>query len=69
MEWAMEHAKAGGFSRVSANVWKDNLAARALFEKHGFRLQTAIEVPEHVGLSHVGGSLLYVAAEPYVRVI
>jgi GNAT superfamily N-acetyltransferase len=61
--------EAGGFSRVSANVWKDNLAARALFEKHGFRLQTAIEVPEHVGLSHVGGSLLYVAAEPYVRVI
>ena len=69
MDWAMEQAKAGGFSRVSANVWADNLAARALFEKQGFRLLTAIEVPEHVGLSHVGGSLLYVATEPYVRVI
>jgi ribosomal protein S18 acetylase RimI-like enzyme len=69
LDWAMEQAKAGGFSRVSANVWADNLAARALFEKQSFRLQTAIEVPEHVGLSHVGGSLLYVAAAPYVRVI
>jgi ribosomal protein S18 acetylase RimI-like enzyme len=69
MEWAMEQAKAGGFPRVSANVWADNLAARALFEKHGFRLQTAIEVPEHAGFSHVGGSLLYVATAPYVRVI
>jgi RimJ/RimL family protein N-acetyltransferase len=65
----MGQAKAGGFSRVSANVWADNLAARALFEKQGFRLQTAIEVAEHVGLSHVGGSLLYLAAAPYVRVI
>jgi ribosomal protein S18 acetylase RimI-like enzyme len=69
MEWAMEQAKAGGFSRISANVWADNLAARALFESQGFRLQTAIEVPEQVGFSHVGGSLLYVAAAAYVRVI
>jgi ribosomal protein S18 acetylase RimI-like enzyme len=69
LNWAMGQAKAGGFSRVSANVWADNLAARALFEKQGFRLQTAIEVAEHVGLSHVGGSLLYEAAAPYVRVI
>jgi ribosomal protein S18 acetylase RimI-like enzyme len=69
MEWAMEQAKAGGFSRVSANVWADNLAARALFENQSFRLQTAIEVPEQVGFSHVGGSLLYVAAAAYVRVI
>ena len=67
MEWAMEQARAGGFPRVSANVWADNLPARALFEKQGFRLQTAIEVPEHVGFSHVGGSLLYVAAAAYVR--
>jgi ribosomal protein S18 acetylase RimI-like enzyme len=69
MEWAMEQAEAGAFARVSANVWADNVAGRSLCEKQGFRLQEEIEVPEHAGLSHVGGSLLYVATAPYVRVI
>jgi len=56
MEWAMEQAKAGGFSGSVQMYGADNLAARALFEKQGFRPQTAIEVPEHVGLSHVGAA-------------
>jgi ribosomal protein S18 acetylase RimI-like enzyme len=60
MEWAFEQARAAGFSRLSANVWQDNLAARALFEKHGFRVQAEISVPEHPGFSHTGGSLLMV---------
>jgi ribosomal protein S18 acetylase RimI-like enzyme len=60
LEWAIEQAGAGGFDRVSANVWADNLAARGLFEGRGFRTQTRVEVPEHAGLSHVGGSLLMV---------
>jgi GNAT superfamily N-acetyltransferase len=60
LEWAIEQAKAGGFARLSANVWADNVAARGLFESSGFALQNRIEVPEHAGLSHVGGSLLYV---------
>jgi GNAT superfamily N-acetyltransferase len=59
LEWAMEQAEAGGFARLSANVWADNVAARGLFESRGFALQKRIEVPEHAGLSHVGGSLLY----------
>ena len=33
VEWAIEQARAGGFARLSANVWEDNLAARALFEQ------------------------------------
>jgi ribosomal protein S18 acetylase RimI-like enzyme len=60
LAWALESAGGDGFARVSANVWSDNVAARGLFEGQGFRLQTRIEVPEHVGLSHVGGSLLMV---------
>jgi ribosomal protein S18 acetylase RimI-like enzyme len=60
LEWAIDRAKADGFTRLSANVWADNVAARGLFESHGFALQKRIEVPEHAGLSHVGGSLLYV---------
>jgi GNAT superfamily N-acetyltransferase len=59
VEWAMEQARVAGFARLSANVWADNVAARGLFESSGFRLQTQIEVPEHAGLRHVGGSLLY----------
>jgi ribosomal protein S18 acetylase RimI-like enzyme len=60
MEWAVEQAKAGGFARVSMNVWEDNAAARALCEKVGFRMQTRVEIGEHPGLSHTGGNLLMV---------
>ncbi len=60
MEWAIEQAKAGGFARLSVNVWQDNVAAHALCEQTGFRLQTRIEVPPHPALSHIGGSLLMV---------
>lgn len=56
--WAVAQGKAAGFGHLSANVWEDNLAARALFEKQGFRVQTRVEVAPHPGLSHVGGSLL-----------
>jgi ribosomal protein S18 acetylase RimI-like enzyme len=59
-EWAVEQATAAGFARLSANVWADNLAARSLCEEAGFRVKTRIEVPEHPGLHHVGGSLLMV---------
>jgi ribosomal protein S18 acetylase RimI-like enzyme len=58
MEWAIEQARAGGFARISANVWEDNVAGRGLFENQGFDLQARIQVAEHIGLSHVGGSLL-----------
>jgi ribosomal protein S18 acetylase RimI-like enzyme len=60
MEWAFEQARAAGFAKISANVWEDNLAGRGLFEDQGFSLQTRIQVAEHNGLSHVGGSLLMV---------
>jgi ribosomal protein S18 acetylase RimI-like enzyme len=60
MEWALEQAKAAGFARLTANVWEDNLPARALFEGAGFRIQARIEVPEHSELHHIGGSLLMV---------
>lgn len=60
MEWAIEQARAGSFARISANVWEDNVAGRGLFEDQGFDLQTRIQVAEHIGLSHVGGSLLMV---------
>jgi ribosomal protein S18 acetylase RimI-like enzyme len=60
LEWAIEQARAGGFARISANVWEDNVAGRGLFENQGFDLQTRIQVAKHVGLSHVGGSLLMV---------
>jgi ribosomal protein S18 acetylase RimI-like enzyme len=58
IEVAIEQARAGAFGRLSANVWADNVAARALFEKQGFGVQTQVEVPPHPGLAHVGGSLL-----------
>jgi GNAT superfamily N-acetyltransferase len=60
LEWAIEQAKTGNFPRLTANLWQDNLAARALFEKSGFRLQALIQVSEHTALNHVGGSLLMV---------
>ena len=60
MEWAIQQARAGGFARLTINVWQDNAAARALCEQAGFRPQTRIEVPPHPGLSHTGGSLLMV---------
>jgi ribosomal protein S18 acetylase RimI-like enzyme len=66
MEWAIERAKTSGFTRLTANVWQDNVAARALFEKHGFQVQTRIEVPQHPGLSHMGGSLLMVRSHTFV---
>lgn len=60
MEWAIQQARAGGFARLSMNVWQDNAAAHALCEQAGFRLGTRIEVPSHPGLGHSGGSLLMV---------
>ncbi len=66
LQWAFEQARAGGFARLSANVWADNIAARALFESQGFRLHARIEVPEHAGLTHKGGSLLYGAEVTFV---
>jgi ribosomal protein S18 acetylase RimI-like enzyme len=58
--WAVERARVSGLTRLSANVWADNVVAQALFENQGFRLQARIEVPEHTELRHVGGSLLMV---------
>ena len=58
VKWAIEQATVAGFARLSVNVWADNVAAVALFEKEGFHVRTRIEVPEHPRLSHVGGSLL-----------
>ncbi len=58
VEMAIEQARAGSFARLSANVWADNVAARALFESQGFAVQIRVEIPPHTGLAHVGGSLL-----------
>jgi ribosomal protein S18 acetylase RimI-like enzyme len=58
LERAIEQARAGGFARLTANVWADNFAACAVFEKAGFDVQTRVEVPPHPGLAHIGGSLL-----------
>jgi ribosomal protein S18 acetylase RimI-like enzyme len=58
VKWAIEQATVAGFTRLSVNVWADNVAAAALFEEEGFCVQTRIDVPEHPRLSHVGGSLL-----------
>ena len=58
VKWAIEQATVAGFARLSVNVWADNVAAVALFEKEGFHVRTRIEVLEHPRLSHVGGSLL-----------
>lgn len=60
LQWAVEQARVGGFARISLNVWEDNLAARALFEKQGFRVQTRVDIPSHPGLLHAGGSLVMV---------
>lgn len=51
-------AGAEGFARATANLWQDNLAARSLFEKCGFKINRHVDVPPTPGLSHVGGSLL-----------
>jgi ribosomal protein S18 acetylase RimI-like enzyme len=58
LERAIEQARAGGFARLTANVWADNFAACAVFEKGGFGVQTRVEVQPHPGLAHIGGSLL-----------
>ena len=58
LERAIEQARAGSFARLTANVWADNFAACAVFEKAGFDVQTRVEVPPHPGLAHIGGSLL-----------
>jgi GNAT superfamily N-acetyltransferase len=63
VQWAIEQAREGGYARLSANVWEDNLAARALFA--GFQIQERSQIPQHPGLNHVGASLLMVR---YVRV-
>jgi GNAT superfamily N-acetyltransferase len=60
IEWSVEQAKILGFARITSNVWDDNVAARSLLEKQGFRVQTRIEVAAHPELSHTGGSLLMV---------
>jgi GNAT superfamily N-acetyltransferase len=60
MAWAVQQARAGGFARLSMNVWQDNTAARALCEQAGFGLRKRIELPPHPALSHTGGSLLMV---------
>jgi ribosomal protein S18 acetylase RimI-like enzyme len=57
LEMAIEQARAGVFTRLTANVWADNLAARALFESQGFSVRTQVEVPPHPALQHFGGSL------------
>jgi ribosomal protein S18 acetylase RimI-like enzyme len=60
IEWSLEQARAREFVRITSNVWEDNLAARSLFEKLGFRVETRIDVAGHPELSHTGGSLLMV---------
>jgi ribosomal protein S18 acetylase RimI-like enzyme len=58
VEIATGQARTGGFDRLTANVWADNIAARALFEGCNFGVQAQVEVPPHHGLAHAGGSLL-----------
>jgi ribosomal protein S18 acetylase RimI-like enzyme len=60
IEWSVEQAKTRDFARITSNVWEDNVAARSLFEKQGFRVETRIDVAGHPELSHTGGSLLMV---------
>jgi ribosomal protein S18 acetylase RimI-like enzyme len=60
IEWSVEQARARAFTRITSNVWEDNVAARSLFEKQGFRVETRIDVAGHPELSHTGGSLLMV---------
>jgi ribosomal protein S18 acetylase RimI-like enzyme len=58
VQWAIEQAKLGGFPRTSANVWQDNQAAVGLFQKAGFAISTQVDLPQHPGLLHLGGSLV-----------
>jgi ribosomal protein S18 acetylase RimI-like enzyme len=60
IDWSVEQARARGFSRITSTVWEDNVAARSLFERQKFRVQTRIEVAGHPELSHTGSSLLMV---------
>jgi GNAT superfamily N-acetyltransferase len=60
VEWSVEQARARAFTRITSNVWEDNVAARSLFEKQGFRVETRIDVAGHPELSHTGSSLLMV---------
>lgn len=63
LQRAIERAREEGYHRLSANVWEDNVAARALF--NSFQIEKRSQIPEHPGLNHVGASLLMVR---YVRV-
>ena len=58
IEWSVEQARVRRFSRITSTVWEDNVAARSLFERQKFRVQTRIEVDRHPELSHTGSSLL-----------
>lgn len=60
IEWSVETARAGGFARITANVWEDNLAARFLFENQKFTAEKRIAVVRHPQLSHTGDNLLMV---------
>jgi ribosomal protein S18 acetylase RimI-like enzyme len=60
VEWSVEQARARAFTKITSNVWEDNVAARSLFEKQGFRVETRIDVAGHPELSHTGSSLLMV---------
>lgn len=60
IEWSVGQAKAGGFARITANVWEDNLAGRSLFESQKFTAAKRIAVAGHPELSHTGDSLLMV---------
>jgi ribosomal protein S18 acetylase RimI-like enzyme len=58
IDMAIEQAKMSNFACLTANLWADNLGARALFERQGFTVRTKVEVPPHPSLAHTGGSLL-----------
>jgi GNAT superfamily N-acetyltransferase len=60
VEWSRQEAKAAGCSRLSLNVWADNLPARAFFEKMGFETARVFEIPPDPRLGHHAGSLLMV---------
>jgi GNAT superfamily N-acetyltransferase len=57
--WAIEEAKSAGLTRMTANLWADNAAARGLFESLGFSVAKHIDVAPHPDLRHAGGCLLY----------
>ncbi len=60
LDWAIQKGMQDHFARLSANVWEDNAAARALFAGRGFATQVRVEVPAHPALLHAGGSYLMV---------